>query len=148
MASCRDWIAFREAVLSANLINRTRFLSVVRYSRVCNVEGLPDTDATRAFLACQAPRLLPPRRSCAHCMAPYKLFCKSRRYTWCGPQYQDACHECVHKQYNVSAIGSLANVKQNMWMANLDCFTMWCFQYPHLQLLRELHPTNHESADA
>ena len=81
-------------------------------------------------------------------MAKYKLYFKSRRYTWCGPQYQDACHECVHKQYNASAIGFLANVTQNMWMAKLDCFTMWFFQYPRLQLLRELHPTNHEAAHA
>ena len=67
MATYQDWIAFREAVLSAYLMNRTEFFAVVRHSQVRDVEGLPDTAATRALLACQALRLVLPQRVCGHC---------------------------------------------------------------------------------
>ena len=71
----------------------------------------------------------------------------SWRYAWCDPQYANACHECVRKECNASVIGFIANLKQNMWMAHLDCFAIWIFECPRLEFLREVHPTNHESAD-
>ena len=149
MATYQDWIAFREAVLSANLMNRTEFFAVVRHSQVRDVEGLPDTAATRALLACQALRLVLPQRVCGHCDTPHKLYFKSGRYKWTGPRYESTgCHMCLGQEYSATSIGFLSQVQQHMWMSKLDCFAMWIFEYSRQQLLRELHPTAHDRVDS
>ncbi|OLQ08723.1 hypothetical protein AK812_SmicGene7756 [Symbiodinium microadriaticum] len=73
MASYADWIVFRAAVLSADLLNRTQFSDIVKYSHVRDLGGLPDTLATRALLAAQALHLVPPHRACPTCEMPFKL---------------------------------------------------------------------------
>ena len=59
MATYADWIAFREAILAANFVNRIAFLDIVKHSHVANAELLPNNEATRALLACQALHLVP-----------------------------------------------------------------------------------------
>ena len=51
-------------------MNRTEFFAVVRRSQVRDVEGVPDTAATRALLACQVLRLVLPQCVCGHCDTP------------------------------------------------------------------------------
>ena len=74
MASYADWIVFRAAILSADLLNRTQFSDIVKYSHVRDLGGLPDTLATRALLAAQALHLVPPHRACPTCEMPFKLY--------------------------------------------------------------------------
>ena len=142
MASYVDWIAFRHAVLTANFINRKEFLSVVALSHIQDPTGLPDSPATRALLTLLELRLVPPTRTCPSCSMAYSLHFKAGRYRWCGPR-RDAsgCPDCVAKEYQVTSIGFLRNVKQQVWMQKLDCFVMWSLEYPRQLLLRELHPT-------
>ena len=99
MACYADWSAFRAAVSSADLLNRTQFSDIVKYSRVRDPGGLPDTLATRAVLAAQALHLVPPERVCPSCQTPYQLRFKSSRYRWIGARYEtQGCLECLDQQ--------------------------------------------------
>ena len=149
MASYADWIVFRAAVLSADLLNRTQFSDIVKYSHVRDLGGLPDTLATRALLAAQALHLVPPHRACPTCEMPFKLCFKGGLYRWIGARYESqGCQECLDQQPQASTIGFLSNVKQHMWMPKLEAFMMWIFEYPRQQILRELHPADHKRVDA
>ena len=148
MASYTDWIAFRrQAVLTADFVNRTEFLHVVKHSRVEDRGNLPDTSATRALLACQALRLVPQGYECSNFSTSFKLVYKSGHYKWHGPRYQQACEECDSKEYSANTVGFFRGTKTASWMSKLDCFLMWAYEYNRQTILRELHPLLHANVD-
>ena len=147
MATYADWIAFREAILAANFVNRIAFLDIVKHSHVANAELLPNNEATRALLACQALHLVPRDRRCPQCNPSFRLYYKMRLYKWRGPRYDEACHECDGKQYSAIALGFLQHMKPDLWMSKLDYFIMWIHEYPRQLMLRELHPLGHKRMD-
>ena len=147
MATYVDWVAFREAILATNFVNRVAFLSIVKHCHVVDSASLPNNEATRALLACQALRLVPQDRRCPHCNASFRLYYKMRLYRWCGPRYDEACHDCHGKEYSATALGFLRHVKPDLWMPKLECFIMWIHEYPRQLMLRELHPLSHKRMD-
>ena len=149
MASFADWIAFRSAILATEFVNRTEFLATVRFSIVHDPAPLPDSAATRALLALQALKLVPGERVCQDCSSSFKLHFKNGRYCWYGSRSTSSgCHSCLNQQYNATTIGFPNHVKQSMWMMKLECFILWILEYPRQHIVRELHPTPHESIDA
>ena len=125
MVTYADWIAFREAVLAADFLNRTEFLRVVVHSQIRQPGNLPDAPPSKALLASQALRLVPGERHCPECFASFiRLSFKYGVYRWCGPRYGDnRCALCDCKEYSATAIGFLHNVKQALWMAKLDALS-------------------------
>ena len=149
MASYADWIAVRSAILAADFVNRTEFLSTVRYSVVRDPAPLPDSSATRALLALQALKLVPGERVCESCSFPYTLVFRAKRYCWRGSRSDiPGCPDCHDKQYQAASIGFLHHVKQCMWMTKLECFVLSILEYPRQQIVRELHPARHDSIDS
>ena len=73
MVTYADWIAFREAVLAADFLNRTEFLRVVVHSQIRQPGNLPDAPPSKALLASQALRLVPGERHCPECFASFRL---------------------------------------------------------------------------
>ena len=147
MASYSDWVAFREAVLTADLLNRTEFLCVVKHCHIQTRGNLPDTIATRALLARQALKLVPSSRTCTNCSSSFKLCVKAGVYKWYGPRYNQGCHEYDAQEYAAASIGFLRGVGSALWFAKLDCVFMWTQEYTRQQIIREVHSLAHRSID-
>eukprot|EP00439_Symbiodinium_sp_Y106_P046428 s54_g5.t3 len=130
MVTHADWIAFREAVLAADFLNRTEFLRVVVHSQIRQPGNLLDAPPSKALLASQALRLVPGERHCPECFASFRLSFKYGVYRWCGPRYGDnRCHGEMLKNINILGLRKGDTFVSDGWKATA------AVRIPHVRAL-------------